>query len=34
MIKIAIHIPLNNILNKLLIEELNDAAITDERVRV
>ena len=32
-ITIAIHIPLNNHIQKLLIEELNDAAITDERVK-
>ena len=30
---IAIHIPLNNHIQKVLIEELNDAAITDERVK-
>ena len=32
-ITIAIHIPLNNHMQKILIEELNDAAITDERVK-
>ncbi len=32
-ITIAIHIPLNNHIQKVLIEELNDAAITDERVK-
>ena len=31
-ITIAIHIPLNNQIQKVLIEELNDEAITDERV--
>lgn len=32
-ITIAIHIPLNNHIQKVLIEELNDEAITDERVK-
>ena len=32
-ITIAIHIPLNNQIQKVLIEELNDEAITDERVK-
>ena len=32
-ITIAIHIPLNNQIQKVLIEELNDVAITDERVK-
>ena len=32
-ITIAIHIPLNNQIQKVLIEELNDQAITDERVK-
>ena len=32
-ITIAIHIPLNNHIQKVKIEELNDEAITDERVK-
>ena len=32
-ITIAIHIPLNNNIQKVLIEELNDEAIMDERVK-
>ena len=32
-ITISIHIPLNNHIQKVLIEELNDQAITDERVK-
>ena len=32
-ITISIHIPLNNQIQKVLIEELNDEAITDERVK-
>ena len=32
-ITIAIHIPLNNQIQKVLIEELNDGAIKDERVK-
>ena len=32
-ITIAIHIPLNNQIQKVLIEELNDKAIKDERVK-
>ena len=32
-ITIAIHIPLNNQIQKVLIEELNDEAIKDERVK-
>ena len=32
-ITIAIHIPLNNNIQKVLIEELNDKAIMDERVK-
>ena len=32
-ITIAIHIPLNNQIQKVLIEELNNEAITDERVK-
>ena len=32
-ITITIHIPLNDHIQKVLIEELNDAAITDERVK-
>ena len=32
-ITIAIHIPLNNHIQKVEIEELNDEAITDERVK-
>ena len=32
-ITIAIHIPLNNQIQKVLIEALNDEAITDERVK-
>ena len=32
-ITIAIHIPLNNHIQKVVIEELNDDAITDERVK-
>ena len=32
-ITIAIHIPLNNRIQKVEIEELNDEAITDERVK-
>ena len=32
-ITIAIHIPLNNHIQKVVIEELNDEAITDERVK-
>ena len=31
-ITIAIHIPLNHHIQKLVIEELNDEALTDERV--
>ena len=33
VITIAIHIPLNNHIQKVEIEELNDKAITDERVK-
>ena len=33
VITIAIHIPLNNHIQKVEIEELNDEAITDERVK-
>ena len=32
-ITISIHIPLNNQIQKVLIEELNDEAIKDERVK-
>jgi uncharacterized membrane protein len=32
-ITIAIHIPLNNHIQKVVIEQLNDDAITDERVK-
>ena len=32
-ITIAIHIPLNNQIQKVLIEELNDKEITDERIK-
>ena len=32
-ITIAVHIPLNNQIQKVLIEELNDVAITNERVK-